>query len=248
MKIAIMQPYFFPYLGYYQLIASADRFLFYDNLTCSQKWITQNRILQVNRTPLPITAPIIGYHSANKICEVKINATSSWKSKFLKQLYFNYKNAAFYTEAIGIIEEALRIETSLLSDLNIHSSSTIARFLEIPTEIAVITAPQSDLIEQRLEHMYCARQVCVYEKKVQRILDICSRENADTYINARGGMELYDKAVFKQNGIDLRFNVPKPIVYHQLAPAFVPDLSIIDVLMNCGKSKTRELLSEYALV
>lgn len=244
--IAIMQPYFFPYLGYFQLISSADKFLFYDNLTCSQKWIAQNRILQVNRSPLAVIAPVIGYHSANKICEVKVELNAAWRNRFLRKLYFNYKNAAFYPEGIRVVEEALALETDSLSELNMHSTSAVARFLGISTEIAVISAAQSEQLEKKLERMSLSYQGS--EKKVQRILEICSQEHADTYINARGGIELYDKAVFKQNGVRLLFNVPKPLEYHQLAQSFTPDLSIIDVLMNCGREGTREMLDQYDLI
>lgn len=246
MKIAIMQPYFFPYLGYFQLISSADAFLFYDNLTCSQKWITQNRILQVNRPPLAICAPVTGYHSANKICEVKVELDSNWRNRFLKKLYFNYKNAAFYSDGIGVVEEAISVDTASLSELNIRSASSIARFLGISTRIAVITAAQSDLLERQLEQTCQTDYLC--EKKVQRILKICSQEHADTYINARGGVALYDRAVFEQYGIRLLFNIPRPLEYRQLSPVFTPDLSVIDVLMNCGRQGTRALLDQYDLV
>ncbi len=241
-----MQPYFFPYLGYFQLISSADAFLFYDNLTCSQKWITQNRILQVNRSPLAICAPVTGYHSANKICEVKVELDSNWRSRFLKKLYFNYKNAAFYSDGIGIVEEAINVDTALLSELNIHSTSAIARFLGISTRIAVITAARSDQLERQLEQTSQTGNFC--EKKVQRILEICKAEKADTYINPRGGVVLYDKAVFEQYGIRLLFNIPRPLEYRQLSHVFTPDLSIIDVLMNCGREGTRALLDQYDIV
>lgn len=246
LKIAIMQPYFFPYIGYFQLISSADRFLFYDNLTCSQKWIAQNRILEVNRAPLAITAPVKGYHLASKICEVKVELNANWRSKFLRKLYFNYKNAAFFSEGIGMTEEALGIETDSLSKLNIYSASAIARFLGIPTQIAVISESQSDQLERKLERMSQMQQGC--EKKVQRILEICRQEQASIYVNARGGVELYDKAVFMQNGVQLFFNVPKPLTYRQLAHTFTPDLSIIDVVMNCGREGTRALLEQYDLI
>jgi len=246
LKIAIMQPYFFPYLGYFQLVSSADAFFFYDNLTCSQKWIAQNRILEVNRSPLAITAPVTGYHLASKICEVKVEFDARWKSRFLRKLYFNYKNAAFYTEGIAAVEEALALETDSLSELNIHSASAVARFLGISTGITVITAEQSDQLEKKLERMTLLHEGC--EKKVQRILEICAQERADTYINARGGIALYDKAVFAQNGVRLLFNVPRPLAYRQLAQHFTPDLSIIDVLMNCGREGTRALLDRYDLV
>ena len=85
-------------------------------------------------------------------------------------------------------------------------------------------------------------------KKVQRILKICSQEHADTYINARGGVALYDRAVFEQYGIRLLFNIPSPLEYRQLSPVFTPDLSVIDVLMNCGRQGTRALLDQYDLV
>ncbi|MPM52644.1 hypothetical protein SDC9_99404 [bioreactor metagenome] len=246
LKIAIMQPYFFPYLGYFQLISSVEKFLFYDNLTCSQKWIAQNRILEVNRAPLAIFAPVIGYHMASKICEVKVETDPDWKNKFLRKLYFNYKNAAFYSEGIGMVEEALGIETDSLSQLNIHTVSAVARFLDIPAQIAVISAEQSDRLERKLDMLSLARQGC--EKKVQRILEICRQEQVNTYVNARGGIALYDKAVFTQNGVQLLFNIPRPMSYQQLSHSFTPDLSIIDVVMNCGREGARALLEQYDLI
>jgi len=232
MKLSIMQPYIFPYIGYFQLINAVDKFVIYDDVNFINKgWINRNRILNNGKDSL-FTIPLKEASQNKLINEIDINWDSAWKSKFIKTLEQCYKKAPFYTEILPIIEQTLSVDNEPVSKVIEYNLKLICNYLNIKTEIV-----SSSAIYQN-----------TYLKAQERILDICLQEKVSQYINPIGGLELYDKKFFEAKGLRLNFIKSNSIEYPQFKNEFVPWLSMIDVLMFNSKEKIKEFLDNYELV
>jgi hypothetical protein len=232
MKLAIMQPYIFPYIGYFQLINAVDKFVIYDDVNfINRGWINRNRIL-VNGKDSLFTIPLKDASQNKLINEIDTNWDAAWKNKFLKTIEQSYKKAPFYKEGLEIIEKTFTIEELNTSSVIFNNLKVICEYLDIKTELVA-----SSTIYQNTDL-----------KAQERILYICLQEKANHYINPIGGLELYDKAYFESKNIKLNFIKAKPVVYSQFKNEFVPWLSMIDVLMFNSKEKIQEFLKEYELV
>lgn len=235
MIVGIMQPYFFPYIGYFQLIAAVNKFVIYDDVNFIKGgWINRNNIL-INKKSSLFTVPLVKVSSNTPINETKINLKfyNIWKVKFLRSLEHSYKKAPYFTEVCNLIKNVLEInENDLISKLAVNSIKNVIDYLQLDTEIC-----------ETLEN---------YNNKTkngqERVLDICRIEQASQYINPIGGIELYSKNTFKENGIVLNFVKSKPIVYTQFDNNFSPCLSIIDVLMFNSVSDVNKMINQYELV
>lgn len=236
MKLAIMQPYLFPYIGYFQLINSVDKFVIYDDVNfIKQGWINRNTIL-VQGKPYLFTLPLINQSSFSKINKVFINNNlyNSWRKKTLRTIEQSYKKAPYFKEIFGLVNNVLDIGAQEIDIATIARKSFIetSKYLEINTEFVFTSS--------------------VYENEVlsgkKRVIDICKKENALHYINLIGGQELYDLDNFKENGLELSFIKSLPIEYKQFKNQFAPWLSIIDVLMFNSIAETKLLLNKYELV
>jgi hypothetical protein len=231
MKLAIMQPYLLPYIGYFQLIKAADRFVIYDDVNFINKgWINRNNILVSGKAHL-FTVPLINASQNKLIHEVAIS-NEPWQKKLLRTLEQSYQKAPFYPMVFPIVENIITYQSQNISELAVFSLTEIVRYLGIDTEIVT----SSRIYEND------------YLKSQDRILDICRKDGATTYINPIGGMELYDKDLFREHGVDLFFIKSKPIEYPQFKNHFVPWLSIVDVLMHNSPSQTHEFLDAYDLI
>ena len=244
MKLAIMQPYFMPYIGYFQAMAAVDKYLLYDKVAFIKKgWINRNRIYIQNVGTQFITIPLKNKSSFTNILDVHIDNTTDWRSKMLNLIYYNYKRSLFFDVVYPLMENSIKQSSELISEYNFVVLNQIATFLDINTPIELCTDPMYEGIEQ---------QLATYDdsllRKYDRIKFICQANNADNYINPIGGQELYDKQIFAQQGITLNFVQTQVIPYPQLAPEFIPNLSIIDVLMHNGKAGTKQLLNAYTLI
>jgi hypothetical protein len=230
MKLAIMQPYLFPYIGYFQLLNAVDKFVVFDDVNFIRKgWINRNNIL-VNRQKYLFTVPVKDASQNKLINEIQI-AEGDWQEKFLRTIAQSYKKAEFFDETFALIETIVRSGELYIAKLILRSLLILKDALKINTEIV----PSSEIYNNR-------------ELKAQnRILDICKREKASEYVNPSGGIELYDQRFFSENGVKLFFLRTQPFAYRQFGEEFVPYLSIIDVLMFNGAIGTRELLSKYVL-
>lgn len=233
MKIAIMQPYFFPYIGYFQLINMVDKFIIYDDVNYINKgWINRNNIL-VNNGPSFIQVPLVAASQNRLIKDIFVVDENKWKDKLLKTIYFNYKKAPFFNQIISLLEEVLLSECRSISDLNYLTILKTCSYLNIETELI--------------------RTSSIYEntnlKGENRILDICLKENADTYINPIGGQLLYDKIKFQEKGIVLNFINSKISPYSQNTNSFINYLSIIDTMMFCSPIEIKSnLINQYELL
>ena len=232
MKLGIMQPYIFPYIGYFQLINAVDKFVIYDDVNFINKgWINRNRILNNGKDSL-FTIPLKEASQNKLINEIDVNWDSAWKSKFIKTLEQCYKKAPFYSEILPIIEQTLSIDNEPVSKVIEHNLRLICNYLGIKTTII-----SSSAIYQN-----------THLKAQERILDICLQEKSSQYINPIGGLELYDKDFFEAKNLQLSFIKSNPIEYPQFKNEFVPWLSMIDVLMFNSKEKIKEFLDNYELV
>jgi hypothetical protein len=232
MTLAIMQPYFFPYIGYFQLINAVDKFVVYDDVNFINKgWINRNNILVGGKANL-FTVPLKGASQNLLIHEIELENIDGFSKKFLKTIEQSYKKAPFFNEGFEIVERVFNSFSGNISELATKSLTETCQYLGLDTEIV----PSSVIYQnQNL-------------KAQERILDICLQEKAAHYINPIGGLELYSKELFAQNGILLNFIKSKRVEYPQFKNEFVPWLSMIDVLMFCSKDQIYGFLSEYQLV
>jgi hypothetical protein len=246
MKLAIMQPYFFPFIGYFQAIKAVDKYILYENLDyIKDGWMNRNRVLIKNQNPAYFSVTLQGSSSNKKIHEIELNTSFNWRRKLLNKLFLNYKGSPFFDESYNLIEECINIEGDMLSMYNSQIINKIADYLEINTEIQYDNQHYLPLEQKLAEGII---QNTNYETKLMRVFEICKQEKANVFLNAIGGRTLYDKKRFKKNGIDLFFVETEDIVYKQFSGDFHPNLSIIDVLMHNGKDKTNDLLKNYKLI
>ena len=233
--LGIMQPYVFPYIGYFQLIKVVDKFVIYDDVAFINKgWINRNNIL-VNGKASMFTIPLIGASQNRLIREIEIDSLPIWSKKFLKTLEQSYKKAPFFREGFGIVEHVFNSQVSNIGALATASLKETCKYLKINTEIVESSG------------IYNNQDL----KAQNRILAICLQEKAVHYINPIGGMSIYDKQLFADNQILLNFIKAKPVLYKQFnkeEETFVPWLSIIDLLMFCSIEEIHEHLDKFELV
>lgn len=232
MKIAIMQPYIFPYIGYFQLINAVDKFVILDDVNYINKgWINRNNILVNGKSNL-FTIPLKDVSQNKLINEIFISDHIDWKSKFLKTIMLSYKKAPYFKIIYPIIEEIINFSITNISIFNLQALEKICQYLEIRTELI----PSSSIFKN--EHL----------KAQNKIIDICLKEKASIYINPIGGMELYNKQDFINNNLTLFFIKSSNVNYKQLANDFVPWLSIIDILMFNTNEEVKNRLLQFELI
>lgn len=232
MKIGVMQPYFFPYIGYWQLLAAVDKYVIYDDVNYIKGgWINRNRIL-VGGSPKFFNAGLIGASQNKLIKEVQVNIAPKEIDKSLHTLEYNYKKAPFFDAVYPLMEECLRYDSDILSEYLAHSIRCVCRYLDIDTQIIM----SSDLHKDNSL------------RGQDKVLAICHELEATDYYNAIGGQELYDFDIFAGHGMQLHFLQTGDVTYQQFGNEFYPNLSIIDVLMFNDKEKVKKLLQEYQLV
>jgi hypothetical protein len=232
-KTAIMQPYFMPYIGYWQLIHSVDEFVVYDNIEYTKKgWFNRNRILDGDHDRL-FTLPI-KKDSDHLPVDQRFLANDSQKeiSRILRIIQTTYRKAPNFAAAYPIVESCFLYDEKNLFKYIHHSLQTVCDYLGIDTKITVSSTVDID-------HSL---------RGAQKVKAICLATNTDIYINAIGGIELYDEPDFKASGVDLKFIKARKVEYKQFDNPFVPWLSIIDVMMFNDKEVIRQMLDKYDLV
>ena len=229
MNLAVMQPYLFPYIGYWQLIDAVDIFVIYDDVNfIKQGYINRNNILQQQRSHL-FTLELIGASSNKKINDIKIGGNSN---KLLRTIKQNYSKAPFYKDVSPVLEEILNNEEKELSKFLGFSLVKIAKYLNINTKFLY----SSDIKNDKTF------------KAQDRLIEMSKILNATGYINSIGGIELYDKEVFSQNDINLSFLKTHEISYKQFNNEFVSNLSIVDILMFNSKDNIKNMLTQFELI
>lgn len=232
MKIGIMQPYFFPYIGYWQLINAVDKFVIFDDVNFIKKgWINRNNILLNDNAHL-FTLPLSKASQNKLINEICVNNDETMKLNLLKTMELCYKKAPYFQDVIKILEDIILYPENNLSLFLKYQIETVCSYLNIQTEI--ITS--SSLDNNKFLHAQ------------DKIIDICKLEGANHYINPIGGVDLYDKAVFENNNIKLNFIKSCDISYQQFNDNFIPNLSIIDVMMFNKLEDIQRFLDKYELI
>ena len=233
MKVGIMQPYLLPYLGYFQIMNACDKFVVYDNIKFTKKgWIHRNRML-LNNTDLMFSLPLKKDSDFLDIDQRFIADTfKSDKNKILGQIRSSYSKAPHFATAYPVIEGIFNYPDNNLFNFILNSLVAIKAYLSIDT--ALIVSSTID-IDHSLKGKY-------------RVMEICKNLKAKDYINPIGGMELYDKEEFQQNGLNLYFHKMHPITYPQNSTTFLPSLSILDVMMYNSKDNVTEYLHQFDLL
>ncbi|MBQ9591391.1 MAG: WbqC family protein [Paludibacteraceae bacterium] len=229
MTIGIMQPYFMPYIGYWQLMAAADVYVVYDDVNYIKGgWVARNRILMGGK-PYTFTITLNGASPYKLFKEITIR--DDFK-KFMRTLNCCYAHAPYYKETMALLEDICSYQERSLGVFMRHSFQVILDYLGVKTKL---------LLSSELKKNSSL-------KGGEKVKDICRELAADIYLNAIGGQGLYDKSDFQREGIILNFLQTNDYCYDQGSELFVKDLSIIDVLMHNGKEGTQKLLKEYTLV
>jgi hypothetical protein len=225
MKLGIMQPYFLPYIGYFQLLASVDQFIVYDNIKYTKKgWINRNRML-LNGTGAIFSLPLKKGSDSLDVVERELAAEFD-RSKLLNQFKGAYGRAPQFELTYPVLERIVRHEQANLFRYILHSIVQLCEHLGINTEIRI----SSEIL---IDHTL---------KGQDKVLALCKAAGADTYINTIGGVELYAKGDFRIQGIDLQFIKAQPFEYPQFSRTFVPWLSIIDPLMFNPLDQVKEMI------
>lgn len=229
MIIAIMQPYLFPYIGYWMLIHAVDTFVIFDDVNFIKKgYINRNSIL-MNYEPYRFTLELFGASQNKLINEIEVGSN---QQKILKTIEHAYKKSPYFHDTFSVVKQILsNMEKNLARYLG-ASLVSLSRYLGIETNFIY----SSDL------------EKSIGLKGEAKIIDICKRLNADTYINPIGGRELYSKEAFKKENISLFYISANPVEYHQFNNEFVPNLSIIDVMMFNSIDDIQGMLHNYKLI
>ena len=229
MKVAIMQPYFLPYIGYWQLIKAVDKYVIYDDVNYIKRgWINRNNILMGGGKKF-FTITLNGSSQNKLINEIEI---SDDFRKFMKTIQQHYIRAPYYGDILPLIEKIVSFETRCLSVFITNSIKSILSYLSVDTEILI----SSQLVKD-----------CSLNGK-DKIINICKNLGADSYYNAIGGQEMYNKDECANHGIDLRFLKTKIVSYKQFKNEFVPSLSILDVLMFNSVGEINIMLDSFELI
>lgn len=232
MKIAIMQPYIFPYIGYFQLINAVDKFVIYDDVNYIKKgWINRNNFLSHGKIHR-FTIPLVNASQNRLINDTKISKNEDCIADLLNTISNSYKKAPCFDLVFSLIKEILSKYEDNIAKYNYSALLDISKYLEIETEFLFSSELNKD---NSL-------------KGSAKILDICKVLDATKYINPIGGLDLYSKENFLKEKIELKFLKSNIIEYKQFEDEFIPWLSIIDVLMFNSKNEVKNLLNEYTLV
>lgn len=233
MKLGIMQPYLFPWIGYFQLIRAVDELVIYDDVQWIQQgWINRNRIL-VNGGPSFFTLPVARDSHQQHINTRRFAPEfERSKRKVLRQIEVAYRRAPQFESTFELLTECLACDDDRVAPFVTQALRACCRNLGIETPFRMASQLDDDKSLRGQE----------------RVLSLCRHMGATHYVNAIGGMELYDKQTYAAHGLQLSFLKTREITYRQWSPEFVPQLSIIDVMMFNDRDHIAQMLTEYDLV
>lgn len=229
MKLAIMQPYFFPYIGYFHLIKSVDTFVIYDDVNYIKGgWINRNKIVSpsTNSEPIYFNLPTQGASSFKRICDLKVLLSDYNKNKLFSKIKTCYGKEINYETAISLFMSVLECGSDNLTEVNYHGIQQVSQYLDIKTDLIKTS--------QNLGDDTLSGQ--------ERVVDICKKMNSNFYVNTIGGKKLYDSERFSQDNISLRFVESIPLEF----PWW--NLSILHLLMKYNKEDIMSMLKSYELV
>ena len=217
MVVAIMQPTYLPWMGYFDLIDQSDVFVFLDTVAFSrQSWQQRNRILTEHGAHW-LTVPV-RHAMGTSIGEVAIDNARPWRRKHWATIEAAYRRAPSWAECSGPLADVYEREWQSLADLNVSSIRAVASQLGVDARFERASAlPRST------------------QRKAGALVDLCRELGATTYLSPAGSFAyLESDSEFEQGGIALRFQHFEHPTYPQGQAGFVPYLSAIDLLMNTG--------------
>ncbi len=228
-----MQPYFLPYIGYFQLINAVDEIVIYDNIEYTKKgWVNRNRIL-VNGIENLFSLPL--KKDSDYMYVNQRFLADTWKierKKILNRINESYRKALHFEESYQLIEKCINHQDLNLFNFVFNSLEIVLKHLNINTKIVISSSIQID------------HQLKSYEK----VIAICKERGAEKYFNPIGGLAIYDKELFKRNNLELKFLKSNYYPYSQFNYQFVPWLSILDVLMFNSVEEVNNMLNQFELV
>lgn len=229
MNVAIMQPYLFPWIGYFQLINQSDLFVLYDDACfMKQGYINRNSILSAGAAQR-FTLPVPGASVHKRIGELTFSRDVK---KLLKTLTQSYNKAPYFAQVMPMIADVLEYDDRSITGCCEYAISRIFAYLH--SDKKIVRSSQLD---------YCRD-----ENAENKVIGICKATGADVYVNSSGGMHLYSAANFAEQGITLRFLQAENMTYYQGQQEFVPWLSIIDVLMFCEPEQVKQALNHFTYI
>lgn len=232
MKVGIMQPYFLPYIGYWQLLNAVDKYIIYDDVNFIKGgWINRNRIL-VNKEPKMLTLRLNGASPNKLINEIEIQDNNIQRKKILKTIDASYRKAPYFNIIYPLVEEVINFDELNMVKFIENSFKVICRYLDIKTELVL-----SSNINKNNEL-----------KSQDKVIDVCKKLKVTEYYNAIGGQELYSYDEFKKEKIELKFLKTSDIKYKQFDNNFVSNLSILDILMFNSKEEIKKMLDCYEIM
>lgn len=235
MRLGIMQPYFFPYLGYISLIKHSDKFILFDTPQFIRHgWIERNRILKPGGGWQYISVPLVKHSQKTPINKIEINNSIDWKEKILSQMV-HYKKAPYYEVVMNLLQEVFEREYTDIVSLNKEALEQVCAYLRIKTDIRVFSEMNLRIDEVNAPDEWA--------------LNICkSIEGADEYWNPPGGKEFFDTSKYEQAGIEIKFQKMNLREYKQGKNAFEEGMSIIDVMMYNSLEEISRMLDDYELI
>ncbi len=233
MRLSVMQPYIFPYIGYFHLIEASEKIIFYDDVNYIKGgWINRNRIL-LNNSDFLFTIPVLKASPNKMILEIAPNVDQKFNKKFFKQINLAYQKAPHFNEVNEVLVDVFNKEYENIADMAIQSIQSVYDYIGKDIDWA-----KSSIISASTKGM----------DRADRLIKMSDDLGYKEYINVVGGKALYDKEYFKNKGIELNFLQSKTVHYEQFVGTFVPNLSIIDVLMFNDKAAVLELFKAYDII
>lgn len=234
MKAAIMQPYFYPYIGYFQLIQAADRFVLFDDVQYIRHgWVNRNRILKPVEGCQFIIMPLTAHSRGTLIKDIQLAEVSRNKDKILRQIEHYKKTAPWYKTVRSLMGDSFSIDQNSIAEMNGNYLKAVCDYIGIDFKIEISSQMNFDYSQVQNAGEWALR--------------MCEQLQATEYINPAGGMELFDNNQFEKSNIGLRFLQPSLRAYNQRRKHFEPGLSIIDVMMFNEPAEIKNLINDYQL-
>ncbi len=234
MRLGIMQPYFFPYLGYFSLIKHTDKWVVFDTPQFIRHgWIERNRILKPGDGWQYIKVPLEKHSRDTVIKDIRISQNQDWGIKILAQLEHYKKKAPYYSEVINLLNEVVDHKTNSIVEFDIKALSMVCEYLGLNFDHTVFSTSDIKIYNVNAPDEWALEISCVM--------------GADMYYNPPGGENFFDSNKYRERGIELKFLKLNLREYDQKRDSFEPGLSIIDIMMFNSPDIIREMLDDITL-
>lgn len=236
MKLGIMQPYFFPYPGYFALIKATNKWVVFDTPQYENRsWMNRNRIIDPNKDGwMYFTVPVKKHPLKSPLNSIEIQNAANWKDKIIAQLGYYKKHAPYYKVVVDLLSESFKLEFEKLTELNTHTLKVTCAYLNINFNYEIFS--EMDL------------EVEPVNEADEWGLNICKAMGVTNFINPELGQQFVDRQKYLNNKIDLKFFEFGYPSYNQKRDEFIPGLSIIDAMMFNSPEKIKQMLDVYRLV